>query len=112
MTTRNESVLIVWGVAVSMKHSNHMKITILKPQKRKKLSLPSGNKSICYFRLGAYWTWLLVNIRNSSHSGTTGGGWETGVMKVEEGGSWMVISMGEEYKEVDTGGVSRTTRRS
>ena len=36
MTTRNEVVLIVWGVGVSMKHSNHIKIIIFKPQKRKK----------------------------------------------------------------------------
>ena len=45
MTTRNEVVLIVWGVGVSMKHSNHMKIIIFKPQKRKELSLQIGNKA-------------------------------------------------------------------
>ena len=49
ITTRNEVVLFVWGVCVSMKHSNHMKIIIFKPQKRKELSLPSGNKDTCYF---------------------------------------------------------------
>ena len=56
MTTRNEVVLIVWGVGASMKHSNHMKIVIFKPQKRKELSLPSGNKGICYFHLCAQGT--------------------------------------------------------
>ena len=49
MTTRNEVVLIVWGVGVTMKHSNHMKIIIFKPQKRKELSLPSGNKGYVTF---------------------------------------------------------------
>ena len=49
MTTRNEVVLIVWGVGVSMKHSNYIKIIIFKPPKIKELSLPSGNKDTCYF---------------------------------------------------------------
>ena len=46
MTTRNEVVLIVWGVVVSMKHSNLMKIITFKPQKRKELSLSPGKRII------------------------------------------------------------------
>ena len=45
MTTRNEVVLIVWGVGVTMKHSNHMKIIIFKPQKERIFRYHQGIKA-------------------------------------------------------------------
>ena len=49
MTTRNEVVLIVWGVGVSMKHSNHMKIIILSPKKERNLRYHQGIKAYVTF---------------------------------------------------------------
>ena len=56
MTTRNEVVLIMWSVGVSLKHLNQMKIIIFKPPPKKELSLVSGDKDICYLHVCARWT--------------------------------------------------------
>ena len=49
MTTRNEVVLILCGVGVSMKHSNHMNIIILSPKKERNFRYHRGIKAYVIF---------------------------------------------------------------
>ena len=49
ITTRNEVVLIVWGVDVSMKHLNHMILLFSSPKKERNFRYHQGIKAYVTF---------------------------------------------------------------
>ena len=49
MTTRNEVVLIVWGVGISMKHLNHMILLFSSPKKERNFRYHQGIKAYVTF---------------------------------------------------------------